>query len=137
MNKACPVVLRERNGVLQILAFEHPLAGKQIVKGTIEPNESLESACIRELAEESGLEAEVLSSLSIWESEFDGQVWGFCLMKLSKEAPDKFKYFTLDDGGHYFEFFWQPLRSELSINWHSLFKGAIAHINKELLEKAR
>jgi len=120
---------------MEVLAFKHPLAGKQIVKGTIEPNESLENACIRELAEESGLKAKVLSSLSIWESGYEGQIWGFCLMKLSTGAPNEFNHFTRDDGGHTFEFFWQPLGGELNSNWHSLFKGAIAHINKELLVK--
>jgi hypothetical protein len=37
-NKACPVILRRRNQ-LEILLFEHPLAGVQLVKGTIERSE--------------------------------------------------------------------------------------------------
>lgn len=34
-NKACPVVLRHSTE-LEILAFRHPLAGLQLVKGTVE-----------------------------------------------------------------------------------------------------
>ncbi len=55
MNKACPIVLREFNGTIEVLGFIHPLAGKQLVKGTIEAGESIEQACIRELKEESGI----------------------------------------------------------------------------------
>jgi hypothetical protein len=41
MNKACPVVIRQNNGCLEILAFVHPSAGRQVVKGTIKPGEPL------------------------------------------------------------------------------------------------
>ncbi len=37
-----------------MLAFRHPLAGSQIVKGTVEPDESLKATVIREMVEESG-----------------------------------------------------------------------------------
>lgn len=100
MNKACPVVIRKHNNELQFLAFQHPLAGKQIVKGTIEAGESVEQACIRELAEESGLQGKVLTYLGDWDANFDSQVWGFCLMEIEGDIPDTFSYFTLDDGGH-------------------------------------
>ena len=36
--------------------FRHPLAGIQLVKGTVEPSESPEDAARRELFEESGLD---------------------------------------------------------------------------------
>ncbi|WP_272972120.1 NUDIX domain-containing protein [Comamonas terrigena] len=54
--KACPVVIRGL-GTIEILAFEHPLAGLQLVKGTIEPGETSAAAALRELREESGLHA--------------------------------------------------------------------------------
>ena len=35
VDKACPVVLRHTTE-LEVLAFRHPLAGLQLVKGTVE-----------------------------------------------------------------------------------------------------
>lgn len=64
--KACPVVLR-RTGDLEVLAFEHPLAGFQLVKGSIEQDESPAAAAVRELLEESGLKASSVSAdLGLW-----------------------------------------------------------------------
>ena len=55
IQKVVPVVLRVQNAETQILVFHHPLAGIQIVKGTVELNEMLEEAALRELFEESGI----------------------------------------------------------------------------------
>jgi 8-oxo-dGTP pyrophosphatase MutT (NUDIX family) len=53
--KACPVIVRRTAGGVEILAFRHPKAGCQLVKGTIEPAESVRRAAERELQEESGI----------------------------------------------------------------------------------
>jgi ADP-ribose pyrophosphatase YjhB (NUDIX family) len=53
--KACPVVFRKKAGLMEILAFRHPIAGYQLVKGTININEGIEQAAERELLEESVL----------------------------------------------------------------------------------
>ncbi len=132
MNKACPVVLRKVNDEIEILVFSHPLAGNQLVKGTIERSELLEQACVRELEEESGLSARPLELLGEWESGFDSQVWGFYLMEYSEPLPDSWEYLTKDDGGHLFQFFWQPLHAELEGSWHSLFVGALSFIKQAL-----
>lgn len=58
MKKVVPVILRQQKQVLEILAFRHPLAGSQLVKGTIEQGEKYDEAAIRELYEEAGLTAE-------------------------------------------------------------------------------
>ena len=47
-DKACPVVFRD-SSLQQILAFEHPKAGLQLVKGRIEPGENARAAALREL----------------------------------------------------------------------------------------
>ena len=105
MNKACPVVLRHKNNKLELLAFVHPKAGNQLVKGNIQKDEQLESACIRELAEESGIQAQVVKHLGIWEPDFKNQIWGFCLMHYEDILPDTWEFDTKDDGGHIFSFF--------------------------------
>ena len=53
--KACPVVLLRTPGRIEILAFRHPIAGCQLVKGTIEAGETIQTAAERELLEESGI----------------------------------------------------------------------------------
>ena len=57
--KACPVIMQQRDRRRYVLAFNHPTAGKQFVKGTIEAGESPLDGAIRELKEESGLDADV------------------------------------------------------------------------------
>ena len=49
MKKIVPVVLRHQQQGLEILAFRHPLAGTQLVKGTIEQDEKHEQAAVRGL----------------------------------------------------------------------------------------
>lgn len=61
-DKSCPVVLRGRE-TLEILAFEHPLAGLQLVKGSVEPGEPTDLAAIRELKEEAGIQSTVKRNL--------------------------------------------------------------------------
>uniref|UniRef100_UPI00124C1F65 NUDIX domain-containing protein n=1 Tax=Acinetobacter ursingii TaxID=108980 RepID=UPI00124C1F65 len=55
IKKVVPILIRRKAQTLEILAFRHPLAGIQLVKGSIEPNETYDYAAIRELFEESGL----------------------------------------------------------------------------------
>ncbi|HFF5634371.1 TPA: NUDIX domain-containing protein, partial [Acinetobacter baumannii] len=55
IEKVVPGVFRKINNNLEILVFRHPLAGIQIVKGTVEHQEQLEYAALRELYEESGI----------------------------------------------------------------------------------
>ncbi len=75
--KVCPVVLRKSGSTVELLLFEHPLAGVQLVKGTLEMKDSaVESAALRELEEESGI-SKVSSTkyLGSWESGFQNQLW--------------------------------------------------------------
>ena len=132
MNKACPVVLRHNNNKLELLAFKHPTAGIQLVKGNIKKHEPLESACIRELAEESGIQAQVVKQLGVWEPDFKKQIWGLCLMHYEDILPDTWDFVTKDDGGHIFSFFWQPLDSPLNDNWNEVYKGAFQYIKTSL-----
>lgn len=134
MHKACPVVVRNRKGQLDILAFLHPIAGKQLVKGTIEPDETLKLACERELFEESGLELEAetfIGALEIGEQRIS---WGFYLMRDNNMLQETWSHFTADDGGLLFSFFWQPIEGELlEVEWHPSFVAAIEFIRKKLL----
>jgi 8-oxo-dGTP pyrophosphatase MutT (NUDIX family) len=128
--KVCPVVLRRVGSVVEVLAFEHPLAGRQLVKGTIEQGESIEDAALRELAEESGIEGAVITrSLGIWSSDFEGQVWAFVECAVGKSCPETWVHHAPDDGGHAFRFFWHPLREIAASNhWHPVFQRGLGFL---------
>lgn len=135
MNKACPVVLRRRDGRTELLAFEHPRAGVQIVKGTIEAGESLAAACVRELYEESGLDAEPGRFLGRWGPGYEDHVWGFHEMLAPREIPDTWEHFTEDGGGHTFRLFWHPLDEDPDERWHPLFVAALAFLREALAKE--
>jgi len=137
MNKACPAITREREGRVELLAFNHPLAGKQIAKGTVEDGETLAAACVRELFEESGITASPTEFLGTWVPGYEDHKWGFYLMKCDSDLPDTWGFYTHDDGGHPFKFFWHPLNQELDDDWHELFKGAIKFIEEALTTGSR
>ena len=132
MNRACPVVLRNNNDQLELLAFKHPNGGNQLVKGNIEKGEELESACVRELEEESGIQAEVVRYLGSWDPHFKNQLWGFCLMHFEDTLPDTWDFYTKDDDGHVFSFFWQPLQAPLNDSWNEVYKNAFQYIKNAL-----
>ncbi len=128
-DKACAVVLRNR-GVLEILAFEHPLAGLQLVKGSVEPGESSGAAAVRELMEEAGIQATAKRNLGEWHSTITGHVWAFHECEVAQDLPDSWVHFAEDDGGHDFRFFWHPLMSEPSDRWHHIFKDALSFLRE-------
>lgn len=133
-NKACPVILRNRDGEAELLAFRHPLAGIQLVKGSIERLESPAEAALRELQEEAGIASgHVLRCLGVWASGFQDQVWSFHEVWVSQELPESWSHFTADDGGQTFSFFWHPLSAEPSDEWHALFIGALSFIRRSLM----
>ncbi len=101
----CPIVLHRP---FEILVFQHPKAGIQIVKGGIKPNETVEDAASRALMEESGLHLAA--------SKFIGQStdiqpacnWHFAVMNDAK-TNDVWEHFCEDDGGQTFGFFYLTL----------------------------
>ena len=131
--KSCPVVLRGRE-TLEILAFEHPLAGFQLVKGSVEPGESTDLAAVRELKEEAGIQSTVGRHLGERRSIVTGHTWAFHECYVDQDLPDTWVHFAKDDGGHEFRFFWHPLMSEPSERWHQVFRDALSFLRKRLTE---
>ncbi len=132
MDKACPVVLRSKDNKRELLAFKHPTAGVQLVKGGLKKGEDLASACIRELKEESGIQAQVVKHLGVWTPGYKNQTWGFCLMHFEDKLPDTWTFATKDDGGQLFSFFWQPLHGPLNNQWNEVYTGAFKFIKHAL-----
>lgn len=131
VDKACPVVLRNIEQ-LEILAFRHPLAGLQLVKGSVDPGELTGVAAVRELFEEAGIRGEEIRDLGTWDSAITGHTWAFHECRVTHNLPDAWNHFAADDGGHEFAFFWQPLASEPGEEWHQIFKDALAFLRQRI-----
>ena len=128
-NKACAVILRKSIQGTELLVFAHPIAGIQLIKGSIEPGESGAQAALRELEEEAGVsDATVIRHLGVWHSGFEGQVWSFSLCAPTSPLPDAWVHHAADDGGHLFRFFWHPLAAAPTNQWHPLFQRALGFV---------
>jgi 8-oxo-dGTP pyrophosphatase MutT (NUDIX family) len=133
-NKACPVVLSSSLPI-RLLLFRHPLAGTQLVKGTIENGELPSEAALRELTEESGIAgATVETDLGCWDAEHRDQIWSFHLCRSGRHLPERWAHQTLDDHGHVFEFFWAPLDDLPYTDCHPVFQRALTFIFQRLKE---
>ncbi|WP_342624943.1 NUDIX hydrolase [Pseudomonas alkylphenolica] len=134
-NKACPVILRRSPGRPRILLFQHPLAGVQLVKGTIETGETPAQAALRELKEESGIDSvKAVSDLGCWDAGHLDQIWSFQLCEPQAVLPDQWAHNTLDDHGHTFRFFWAPLDDLPFALCHPVFCRALVHLTDTLVE---
>ena len=130
--KVCPVIYRCNAGSWEVLAFRHPVAGNQFVKGTIEVGEAPADAARRELKEESGIDAAT-------HFQFLGQqvigkppvLWNFFACQL-QGLDDSWDFETEDDHGHLFSYFWSPLEAQLDHHWHPIFHEALAAIRRLL-----
>jgi len=72
IQKVTAFIVRERNGVKELLVFKHPTAGVQIPAGTVEEGEDIEAAVIRETYEETGLRfVEIENYLGCFENELE------------------------------------------------------------------
>ncbi|MCU0649490.1 MAG: NUDIX domain-containing protein [Gemmatimonadaceae bacterium] len=128
--KVVPVVRRWRGDTLEILAFRHPLAGLQLVKGTVEPGESLHAAAERELREEAGIDGRTATSLGDMWNDVTAQSWHFVLMDVPGALPDAWVHRALDDGGHDFAFFWLALDHVRADDWHAMYVRALEHLRQ-------
>ncbi|MDP1534458.1 MAG: NUDIX domain-containing protein [Rubrivivax sp.] len=132
-SKAVPIVLRGAGEAAEILVFKHPTAGVQLVKGTIEPNETAAQAALRELAEESGvIGLPNVQSLGQWSSGLQGQVWHLELVQVPLGLPETWSHFTKDGGGQLFQFFWHPLNGPVNTEWHQVYQAAMRELNNRL-----
>ena len=98
----------------RILVFRHPLAGLQLVKGTIEDNEQAADAAIREMKEESGIDSQISHYLGHVKQKSLNQEWEVFLVEPANDLPETWEFQTMDDGGKLFTFFWEPLSKDFS-----------------------
>ncbi|GAA5009783.1 NUDIX domain-containing protein [Acinetobacter puyangensis] len=134
-HKVCPIVLKKNQARLDILLFQHPNAGIQLVKGTPDPDEDLIQAAARELWEESGLKVNPDSLHYLGEKIFSivNQQWHFYYCE-SNENRMQWSWQTIDDHGHTFDFFWSDLHNihQKMKDWkmHPVFSDVLLYIQK-------
>ena len=135
VKKAVAVVLRSGEHAPEVLVFRHPLAGVQIPKGTVEDFETVESATLRELEEESGLALEAKPKIiGTWNRTVGGgpdeggpseiNEWHIAILKPDTHLPDLWSHDATGspaEEGLTFEFFWLPVDKKLAENLHPLF----------------
>lgn len=130
-HKVCPVVFRVSDRGAEVLAFRHPSAGNQFVKGTIEHGELAALSAVRELREESGICAGPalidLGQFPVGEN----LLWHFFALQRN-DLPDRWNHRTEDDFGHTFSFFWHPLDQDLDADWHPQFHEVLTIIRRSL-----
>lgn len=133
IQKACPVVFRATKKQIEVLAFNHPSAGKQFVKGTIESGETPRAAAERELREESGISVRSpLIFLGTHEVGTEYTPWHFFSCQ-SAALPDAWQHIAEDDQGYTLTFFWHPIHQPLDQHWHEIFHEAFAFFAPHLM----
>ena len=120
------------SGVLYVLVFRHPLAGCQLVKGTIDRDESPGEAALRELLEEAGVTARLGASLGTWQLDPLSPAWSFHLCEPAVPLATTWIHHCQDDGGHDFEVSWWPLAREPSAAWHPVHAEAVRYLRDAL-----
>lgn len=129
-DKACPVKFRDAS-MRYILAFEHPHAGLQLVKGGILPGEKPPAAALRELEEEAGIaDTAIVHDLGVWDSEHKGHVWSLQLCTFSPRLPETWTHYCMDDGGHDLRFFWHDLTGQPTDHWGPQYRRALNEIRE-------
>jgi|GEM_PF-1150430 len=125
--KVCPVLTRSGAHGREILAFVHPTAGHQIVKGTLEEGEALEPAALRELAEESGIDsARIMAKIAEIEVPDYCQFWHVYECETDADLAEKWSFFAQEDEGKWFHFFWIPLAQLPTKDWIDQFQPVIS-----------
>jgi 8-oxo-dGTP pyrophosphatase MutT (NUDIX family) len=129
-DKACPVVFRD-SSLRQILAFEHPQAGVQLVKGGIEDGEDPRAAALRELQEEAGISnTAIAEDLGTWSAADGAHVWSLQMCTFRPELPEKWVHHCVDDGGHDLTFFWHDVNEEPGEKWRPIYRQALEEIRE-------
>ena len=123
IKKSYGYVTRLKNGVKQVLVFQHPVAsaGIQIPKGTVEKGENPYNAVIREVKEETGLnqfQVEGLIAHDLWEYD-DGVIHERYFYKIKVECNEDDWIHNPSGGGEeddlLFRFFWISTTNEVHL----------------------
>lgn len=138
--KAVAAVIREVEGRQQLLVFRHPTAGVQLPKGTIEPDETIAHATLRELEEESGLTLTAEPRyIGTWDRLLPaGHIhpWHVSLIDAPAGLPEQWDHAAIgspEEDGLIFAFHWVDVEASLPGRLHPVF----ADVARMLLDHLR
>ena len=122
-DQVCPVVFRD-SSLRQILAFEHPTEGLQLVRGSIDSGEDARTAALRGLAEEAGItNGSIARDLGTWSSGHDGHVWSLQLCTYLPNPPESWVHQDR-------KYFWLDVHPPVGDEWAEPFRRALATIRE-------
>ena len=122
---ACPILARQSENGLEILAFRHPFAGTQLVRGLIKDDENLQEAATRALIETSGISINGAPlSLGTSNGVVPRETWNFFLF-ICPPLAEEWEHHCIDDDGHNYKFFWQSVEEYLEGDWPAPFIRAL------------
>lgn len=123
VKKVYGYITRLKGNKIQVLVFRHsnPEAGIQIPKGTVEVEEDINSAIVREIKEETGLQkfkVEKLIAEDFWKND-DGSIHQRFFYKINvMDALDEWEYQPTGGGeeiGLIFRYFWISSQNETEL----------------------
>ncbi|MDG2341298.1 MAG: NUDIX domain-containing protein [Paracoccaceae bacterium] len=134
VDKAVAIVTRRNARTCEILCFEHPIAGTQLPKGTVESGEEITAAVLRELHEESGLKLnqmpEMFAEMKVEPtSQMSEQIWHFGLLNGDHEVRENWTHRPIgspEEIGLEFSFFWKSVEDELKNSLCPVFERAFS-----------
>jgi 8-oxo-dGTP diphosphatase len=134
-HKVLAYITRERADHRELLVFTHrdyPEAGVQVPAGTVEPDEAIEAALLREVQEESGLtEVQVVRKLAEHEETDWDQIRHVFYLIAPASVPDRWTHVVYgkgEDAGMVFEYCWLDLSERVELagaqhQWLGLLNG--------------
>lgn len=140
LHKAVACVVRGEPPHEELLVFDHPSAGTQIPKGTMEPGEEVVAAALRELLEESGVsDAEPVRLLGSWTRRLAAgrrepgvparHDWHMVLLRPTRALPETWSHVAVgspEEEGLVFAYRWVPVDAALASRLHPLFAEVAA-----------
>ena len=129
VKKVLAYITRERDGKLQLLVFTHPHspeAGLQVPAGTVEQDEDVEMAVLREAHEETGLtNLRVVRKLGVFDY-FNTETWAInerhvFHLSMIGDCAETWEWLETGGGavpdseGHLFAFYWADLQAPLDL----------------------
>ena len=135
VHKAVACVVRDSGGRRELLVFDHPSAGTQVPKGTMEDGEDVVAAALRELHEESGITSAVpVAVVGTWlrrigagpreDGPGEAHLWHVVLLRPTAELPDAWSHVahgSPEEDGLVFAYRWLTVDEGIAAGLHPLF----------------
>ncbi len=135
VRKVCACVVRQGGGGPEVLVFDHPSAGTQLPKGTLEPNEDATDGVLRELAEETGVvSVDLVAQFGRWvrfagagpdeKGAMERHEWELFLLRPTSPLPASWTHAAVgsaEESGKMFRCRWVTVEDDLSGELHPLF----------------